>query len=202
MSSHSLHSPGPPPLLIYIHGFNSGAASAKAELTRRYLAAELPGVEFLAPTLSNYPDDSYQQLERCIADQGVRQITLVASSLGGFFATVLAQHFDLKAVLVNPVVNPHRLMKQYLGGQRHAISGERYCLTAQHVAFVRSLALSQLTATQNLLIMLQAGDEVLDHRQAARYYQHCQQIIEPGGNHSFQGFEHYLPAIVDFLQLR
>ena len=49
--------------------------------------------------------------------------------------------------------------------------------------------------------MVQTADEVLNYQQAVEKYQHCQLVVEEGGDHSFINFEQQLPTIAAFFEL-
>src|SRR5690606_41495391 len=53
----------------------------------------------------------------------------------------------------------------------------------------------------DLLVLLQAGDEQLDYREAREYYRRQRMIVEQGGDHSFVDFPRYLPAVLEFLEI-
>jgi predicted esterase YcpF (UPF0227 family) len=192
------------PLLLYIHGFNSSPQSQKAEEIRDYIAAQSLPIEFISPALPNYPGESWRLLEQELVAQQRRQrkkIALIGSSLGGFFATALAERMRLKAVLVNPVVRPSELAGHFLGGGHNPYSGEDFYLHQGHIDEMRLLESKSLSAPSNFLLMAQKGDETLDYRQAVEYYHQSPKIIEDGGDHRFQGFKTHLPEIMKFLEL-
>ncbi|MEE8057910.1 MAG: YqiA/YcfP family alpha/beta fold hydrolase [Pseudomonadales bacterium] len=189
------------PLIIYIHGFQSSPLSEKAEKVRGYLLDNEVPIDFVSPILPNYPGESYQRLTALVEQRHSRPIALIGSSLGGFMATVLAQQFSLRAVLVNPVIRPYDLMSAFLGENQNPYSGERFFLHEGHMDELRKLAVSALNDPQQLMVLLQTGDEVLDYRQAVSYYQGCRQIVEEGGDHRFQNFDKHLPEVLRFLDL-
>src|SRR4051812_47602038 len=108
-------------MLVYIHGFNSSPASAKARLLRERFEALGCGSEFSAPALSHRPAEAAALLDDVAARYP--DAALVGSSLGGYYATWLAQRHGLKAVLVNPAVRPHELLRQALGVQKNLHTG-------------------------------------------------------------------------------
>lgn len=190
------------PLVIYIHGFLSSPRSQKAEETRLYLQAQRPDIEFLAPDLSNYPQHAYQQLTELIELQRAsRPVALIGSSLGGFMATALAEQFALRAVLVNPAVQPYTLIEMVLGENVNPYSGQQFLLEPHHIDELKAIEPAFLSCPQNLLILVQTGDETLDYRDAVKYYADCPQVVEPGGDHRFQNYEKHLPQLIKFLEL-
>lgn len=192
------------PLVIYLHGFNSSSQSKKGQQLLHYVAEQQLPIDAMAPTFANYPAQAHQQVVDLIeAEQaaGREQIALIGSSLGGFMATCVAEQFGLKAVLINPAVEPHVLVEFLLGEHKNDHTGETFVLTRQHSQELQSLELKALSRPQNYWLMLQAGDETLDYRQAKAYYQDCQQLIEQGGNHGFENFDQHLPQVMQFLEL-
>lgn len=186
-------------MLVYIHGFNSSALSYKAGLLREYMAKLGLAGQYACPELSHRPNEAMAQLEALIAPQDPCGVTLVGSSLGGFYATSLVERFGARAVLVNPAVRPYALLSGYLGPQKNLYTGEAYELTPQHIAELRALELDTVTPSRYLLITA-TGDEVLDYRAGVERYAGCEQIVVAGGDHGFSGFSAYLGTVVAFWQ--
>ncbi len=184
--------------LIYIHGFNSSPASKKACETQAWLAAHHPGLRLQLPRLPFDPEAALTELEACLA-RCDSPPGLIGSSLGGFWATLLAERHGLRAVLINPAVHPHVLLRHYLGENENYHTGERYTLSARHMDFLAQQELQVLQRPERLWVLLQTGDETLDYRQAALYYAACLLDVQPGGNHSYEGYTQRLPEIYAFL---
>jgi predicted esterase YcpF (UPF0227 family) len=189
------------PLLLYIHGFNSSPLSQKAQEAKAYIEDHALAIEFLAPALPGCPIESYELLLSLVNQQVPRQIALIGSSLGGFMATLLAERFGLRAVLVNPAVRPHQLADALMGEHINPYSGEHFVLQQIHIEQLQQLHINTLSHPERLLLMVQTGDKTLDYRRAVSYYQRCRQIVEQGGDHRFQQFNKHLPAIFSFLEL-
>jgi predicted esterase YcpF (UPF0227 family) len=190
-----------PPLIIYIHGFMSSSLSAKAEETRLYIAEQKLDVDFIAPQLSDYPLPMFEQLQQIIEQRAGGKIGLVGSSLGGFMATVLAEHYDLRAVVINPAVNPDQLMAARLGEHQNPYTGVSFTLEPKHVEHFQQLVVGKLSKPENLWVLLQTGDETLDYRLAVDYYHGCPQTVEQGGNHRFENYQQHLAEVIKFLAL-
>lgn len=190
------------PLLLYIHGFNSSPRSEKATEVRQFIAARRLAVDYEVPALPDYPDECYRQLASLLQSLAGRRIALVGSSMGGFFATVLAGQFGLKAALVNPAIRPSELIDSVLGDNQNPYTGHRYVLESRHADFLRELESRPVAVRENLLLLVQTGDETLDYRRAVDYYRGCRQVVEQGGDHRFQHFDRHLPAIFEFLDLK
>ena len=112
--------------ILYIHGFNSSPKSMKAELTKRYVADHFPEVGFYCPQIISSPNATIAQLEEIISSQPNVRWHFIGSSLGGYFATYLAEKYQEKAVLVNPAITPYLLLADYIGWQTNPYTQERY----------------------------------------------------------------------------
>lgn len=190
------------PLLLYIHGFNSSPLSQKAQLMAQYCAQYRPDIKCLAPQLAPFPQQAALQLTQLVEQhQANHQIGLVGSSLGGYLATWLNAQFALPAVLINPAVKPYDLLSDYLGEQQNPYTGERYILTTDHIDELKALEVVKLADPKAFWLLQQTDDEILDYRQAVTKYRDSKQTVEPGGDHSFVGFERYCADIIRFLQL-
>lgn len=187
-------------LFLYIHGFNSSPASFKAQCFEKFLNENYPDEQFIAPELSDLPARAMATLEKFIKQYSeYSSVALIGSSLGGFYATYLAQKFDLRAVLVNPAVNPQVLLVDYLGKNKNFYTGEEYEFTREHISQLDEISIRGMSSPNNLMVLLQTGDEVLDYQLAEKKYAESQLIIEQGGDHSFQNFARHCEGIYQFL---
>lgn len=213
--------------LIYLHGFNSSPDSFKARVLRDYMleksaravddfslaktsqkitghkitSPEKTNPEFLLeiPAIPPAPVDAIEMLTRCVeVAQKKYTVALAGSSLGGFYATWLAEKYGSRAVLINPAVRPHDLLRKYLGENINYYTSERWMLDETHIEQLHKLEVEPITQPDRYLLMLQKGDEKLDYRLAVEKYSGCPSIIEEGGNHSFVEFESHIDRILDF----
>ena len=189
------------PAIVYLHGFCSSPASTKARLLTDALAARGYCVRdrLFCPELSPVPDEAIAQVEAIIADQR-RPLTLVGSSLGGFYATVLAERHNLRAALINPAVISSLDPTLFVGRQTNLYTGVAFDFTDAHVAQLVALDVARPTP-ERYLLLVETGDEVLDYRQAVARYAGCRQRVLPGGNHSFLRFPDYLPQLFEYCGL-
>jgi len=185
-------------MIVYLHGFTSSPASGKARLLGEYLASLGRQTDYYCPTLPNSPGEAIARVEAHLAQRQTEPVTLVGSSLGGFYATHLAEKHGWKAVLVNPAVHAHVLMRGALGPQTNWHSGETWQFTEAHLAGLAALDVSAITRPERYLLLVQTGDEVIDYRDAVAYYAGAAQIVENGGDHGFRGFERHFQTILDF----
>jgi hypothetical protein len=189
--------------IAYLHGFNSGSASVKGQILARAIAALPSDVrpEFFLPRLPHRPSEAVRVTDRWAESGKSDELTFVGSSLGGFYATHLAEVHGAKAVLVNPVVDPERILTPYLGLQRNPSTGEVYELTPRHVAELAALKVERITLPERYLLLAQAGDELLDWRQAIAFYAGAWQLIRGGGDHAYRGFADEVALVLRFAGL-
>jgi predicted esterase YcpF (UPF0227 family) len=185
--------------ILYLHGFCSSPASWKARLLADTMSARGQDGRFFCPALSPVPHEAIAQAEAIISAQA-RPLTLVGSSLGGFYATCLAEKHDLRAVLINPVVVAPIPFSEFIGTQTNLYTGETFEFTAEHVEQLRALELPRVTP-ERYLLLVETGDEVLDYRLALARYAGCRQQVRAGGDHSFTCFPDLLPQLLEFCGL-
>lgn len=184
-------------MIVYLHGFNSTPASGKARQLGAYMAGIGREADYRCPQLPNSPREAIALVEAEL-ESHAGPLTLVGSSLGGFYATHLAEKHGCKAVLVNPAVHAHVLMRGARGPQTNWHTGEKWQFTEAHLAELAALDVPAITRPERYLLLVQTGDEVIDYRDAVAYYAGARQIVEQGGDHGFAGFERHLQTILDF----
>ncbi|KMM83545.1 hypothetical protein SAMN04490203_4260 [Pseudomonas taetrolens] len=182
--------------ILYIHGFNSAPESKKATQLSSLMQRIGCSDQLRVPALHHHPREAIAQLQAAISDLG--RPLLVGSSLGGYYATYLAEQHGLKALLVNPAVSPHRMFDGYLGTQTNLYSGQTWELTHDHVTALAELEVAAPQDPERYQVWLQTADETLDYRLAEKYYKACALRIQAGGDHSYQGFAQQLPALLNF----
>ncbi len=127
--------------------------------------------------------------------------TLIGSSLGGYYATWLAERHDLKAILVNPSVVSHISLAPYVGPQTNLYTGESFEFTRTHIAELEALEVPRITHPERYWLMVETGDEILDYRHAVAKYAGARQTVLEGGDHGFSRWDAYLPQVIEFAGL-
>ncbi len=196
--------PSQPPLLIYLHGFNSSPASHKAQVLRNYFSARDQLQHYEVPELDPVPERAMQDLVRLLdarvndARVNKANITLLGSSLGGYYASFLVERFGVRVVLVNPAVNPASTLASCVGYNENYYTREKYEFTQEHLRQLAHYEIAGIAYPEGYLVFLQTGDDTLDYREAADKYRHCDLHIEAGGSHGYSGFERIIPRILAF----
>jgi uncharacterized protein len=190
--------------LIYIHGFLSSAQSLKAQQLKTYVERHYPDIVVHTPSLPDTPQAALQELDALVQralHEPFCRLGMVGSSLGGFFATVLAERYRLPAVLINPAVQPAELVAEhFLGEHINPYTGQRFLIGEDEIAALRDMQ-PQRPLHGRYWLLTQEGDETLDYRRGVAFYEGQKQTVEPDGDHSFQDFDRYLSAVVEFLGL-
>jgi len=188
-------------MIAYLHGFNSSPQSHKAQVLGRYLGERGLGGNYACPALPPLAGEAIAAVEELMARHPRAPFCWVGSSLGGYYATHLAEKHGARAVLINPAIEPHVGLRAYLGGQKTLHTGEPYQLTEAHLREWQKLWAPRITPSRYLLIV-ETGDEVLDYRKALERYAGAAQVVIEGGDHSLQSFPQHLPRILEFAGLR
>lgn len=185
-------------MLIYVHGFNSSPASTKARQLGACLESMGRGSEFSCPALPDRPAAAIAVLERELHRSTLGAITMVGSSLGGYYSTWLAEKYGVRAVLVNPAITPHEGLQAYLGPQKNLYTGDSYLLTQTHLDEMAALFVPRPTRLSRYYLMVTTGDEVLDYRDAVAKYTGAKQLVVQGSDHGFADFERHLDGVLSF----
>ena len=175
--------------ILYIHGFASSGHSLKGQVLKH----NLPQV--YTPSLSHIPDLALETLEEMRRALG--RPLLIGSSLGGYYALHLSHTHQLPAVLINPVIRIDLPLTKVVGLNNHYYDGSRFEFTEQHLHALAGLEVER-PDTSHLLLLVQMGDELLDHSKTLKRLAGAQTVVEEGGDHAYQHFEAQLPAIARF----
>lgn len=191
-----------PTHLLYLHGFRSSPKSFKAQRLLAWLAMHEPQVHAWCPQLPPSPSEALALLRAGTADWPQVSSAVIGSSLGGFYATVVAESTGWPAVVLNPAVEPARDLAKYIGEQTafHAPE-ERFFFRAEFVDELRTMTPGALVRPARYAAVIAKGDEVLDwHEMTARYAGASIRLLE-GGDHALSDFDDHLPFILQHLKL-
>lgn len=186
-------------MILYLHGFRSSPSSFKARALAEHLTQKGLGDRMVCPALSHVPAEAMAQAEDLLAQFSAIG-TVIGSSLGGFYATALAERHGLNAALINPAVVAPLDLAPYLGTQSNLYTGESFEFTSQHIDQLRALEYPSIHP-ERYLLLVEKGDEVLDWRLAVDRYAGARQIVLPGGDHSFTRFAEFIPTLLAFAGL-
>lgn len=189
--------------LLYLHGFNSSPQSHKALLVSQYMSENHCLDQLICPQIPTVPKEARDFLERLVEDAlKDSQLSYVGSSLGGYYATYLAEKYGGTAVLINPSVKPYQTLKAHLGENKFYFDEGCWDFNESHIQQLIEMDVSKITQANRYFVLLQTGDETLDYREAELKYKNSRCIIEQGGDHSFVGLERFIPQIIQFSNIK
>lgn len=188
--------------LLYLHGFRSSPRSAKARLVQQRMATRHPGVTLWTPQLPPSPRAAMALVMQGIADWPRERMAVIGSSLGGFYATWVAEQTGCRAALLNPAVQPARDLAKYIGEQTSWHDPEdHFFFRPEFIDELRALHCPSLTRPERYYALIAKGDEVLDwHEMTGRYPGTHLRLLE-GSDHALSEFADYLDEVLAFLGL-
>jgi predicted esterase YcpF (UPF0227 family) len=192
------------PTIVYLHGFNSSAQTVKGRQVARAAAALAEPPVFHLPSLPHRPAQAMREVCAWIDERvpSGRELALVGSSLGGFYATWLAEKYGARAVVINPAIRPCDDLRAFLGRQRHLHTGEEYEVTPEHLAELAAFGVGRITRPDRYFLLVRTGDELLDWRVAVAFYAGAFQYVAGGGDHGWEDFAGEVAAVLRFAGCR
>lgn len=197
--------PVPPTHLLYLHGFRSSPKSFKAQRLQAWLAVHQPRLRFWCPQLPPSPRAAMALVTEGIADWPATTSAVLGSSLGGFYASVVAEGAGREAwpfVVMNPAVDPARDLARHIGTQSHYHDpGQHFYFRPEFVDELRAMTPTALSRPERGFALIARGDELLDWREMAARYRGCTQHVLDGSDHALSDFDDHLPHLLRFLKL-
>ena len=191
-----------PTHVLYLHGFRSSPKSAKAQAMGAWMRARRPDVQWACPQLPPSPKEAMALVAEQLAAWPIEHMAVVGSSLGGFYATVVAEGAGCPAVLLNPAINPARDLAGHIGDlTSYHDPDDHFYFRPEYVTQLRVMTPRVITRPERYFAVIAKGDEVLDwHEMTARYAGANVRLLE-GGDHALSDFDLHLPHILAFLDL-
>jgi len=171
---------------LYIHGFGGNGRGVKASLFREFF-----GEKIISPSLSTIPDLAIDTLEQLIVRlRQTDEVTLIGSSLGGYYAIYLAEKY---------AIYPYETLQRVIGESFSYYDLSSFEWNERHIAMLKNYD-THTVSPDNYLVLLQTGDELLDYTQAAQKFENSTVVVEEGGNHSFEQIETKFSMIESFAE--
>ncbi len=187
--------------ILYFHGFKSSSKSSKAQSLKNFIAKNTKNTKIIIPDLDDNFQNAHNQIEELIRLSG-SNIVFMGSSLGGYYASYFSQKLKKKAVLINPAVHPLKDFEVHLGENENYSSGNKFNISSKEISFIRTLSYKKLPMPNDLLILLESGDEILKYNKSASYFSGAYIDIAFGGNHSYSLFKSKFHKIQKFLDIK
>ncbi len=186
-------------MILYLHGFLSSPGSAKARQVQAALRQRGRAGDFLCPQLPVSPRSAAEVALALAQLEEPDALCCIGSSLGGYYATWLAERAGCRAVLLNPAVRPYELLEGRLGWQTD-YTGQRVEVRAEFLDELRALEVAALTRPERCLLIAATGDEVISHEDMVARYAGCP-TRSVDSDHALADFAAYLPEVLRFCGL-
>lgn len=191
-----------PTHLLYLHGFRSSPKSFKAQRLAGWLAAHRPEVHWWCPQLPPSPREALALVMGGVRGWPAETSAVLGSSLGGYYATAVAQATGWPAVVMNPAVNPARDLAAYIGEQTAFHTPEdRFFFRPEFIAELQAQHAGPLRHPERFFALIAQGDELLSWQEMAARYAGAQLHVLPGSDHALSDFDEHLPHLLNFLHL-
>ena len=188
--------------LLYLHGFRSSPQSTRAQMMAARVQADHKKVRWWCPQLPPSPREAMALIQRGTADWPADQMAVVGSSLGGFYATALAQQRGCRAVVLNPAVDPARDLAAHIGEQTAWHDpAEHFFFRPEYIDELRALQTGPLTHPERTFAVIAKGDELLDWREMTARYASARIRLLEGSDHALSDFDDHIDAVQEFLAL-
>ena len=186
---------------LYLHGFRSSPQSAKARMVRDRMNARGHGSRVICPQLPPSPKEAMQLARTLVADAlhaSPASLAVIGSSLGGFYATAIAEATGCRAVLLNPAVRPARGLAAHVGPQTAWHSEDQFEFLPRYIDELTELEVARITRPERYFLVAATGDEVLDWREMVAHYPGARQRVIEGSDHGLSAFEEYIDEVLAF----
>ena len=188
--------------LLYLHGFRSSPQSTKARMVAHRVAQIQPSVTWWCPQLPASPREAMALVMAGIEAWPRERMGVLGSSLGGLYATHVAEATGCKAVLLNPAVHAARDLAKYVGEQMSWHDpADRFVFEPAHVDELRALETGPLADPAKYFAVIAKGDEVLDWREMTARYAGARINLLEGSDHALSDFSQHIDEVFGFLDL-
>ena len=185
-------------MILYLHGFRSSPLSMKSRLLAAQMQALGRADEWLCPQLPASPKLAIELALSLVNNVAPADLTLIGSSLGGYYATWLAERLGCRAVLLNPAIVPLIDLEQHVGVTTEFHSDKPFEFKREYIDELGTFAVEKITEPQRYFLIAATGDEVLDYRDMLAHYRGARQIVIEGSDHGISEFAEYVAPVLAF----
>lgn len=190
-------------MILYLHGFRSSPQSFKAGLLAQAVRQAGHADDWYCPQLPASPRQAIELCDQLIEQQVARglnpqdELVVLGSSLGGYYAACLAERWQCRALLFNPVVHAARDLATQVGEHRMWNSDEHFHFLPEYVEELAAMAFDRPAHPERYYLLAAKGDEVLDWREMVCRYQGCELRLLEDSDHGISDFEQWLPEVLE-----
>lgn len=185
-------------MILYLHGFRSSPLSMKARMTGERMAQLGRAGEYVCPQLPASPKLAMEQAMALVAGIPAGELAIIGSSLGGYYATWMAEQIGCRAVLLNPAIVPQISLDQHVGVTTEYHSDKPFEFKREYIDELHALAVPQITQPERYFLIAATGDEVLDYRDMVAHYPGARQAVIQGSDHAISEYASYVDEVLAF----
>lgn len=185
-------------MILYLHGFRSSPLSFKAQLLAERMRALGQADAYLCPQLPASPRAAMAQALELVQSCPAAELSIIGSSLGGYYATWLAEQLGCRAVLLNPAVKPPRDLEPYVGVTTAFHSDAPFEFKRSYIAELEALAVESVSRPERYFLIAATGDEVLDWQEMVAHYPGARHRVVNGSDHGLSDFARYADEVLAF----
>ena len=185
-------------MILYLHGFRSSPKSFKARVVQKALEDAGRARELICPQLPASPKEAMELALLLAERHAPDNLSIIGSSLGGFYATWLAERLGVRAVLLNPSVNPLRNLQHHVGVTTAWHSDQPFEFRREYIDELAALRVERITRPERYFLLAATGDEVLDYRDMVAHYAGAKQHVIEGSDHAIPEFPQYVDEVLAF----
>lgn len=185
-------------MILYLHGFRSSPQSAKARMVGARMAELGLADQLRCPQLPASPEAAIEHALQLVDGVPPDELAIIGSSLGGYYATWLAERIGCRAVLLNPAIVPLDDLNKHVGVTTLYHSDEPFDFRVEYIDELRGMAVEQISRPERYFLLAATGDDVLDYRTMVAHYPGAKQIVIEGSDHGITEFCHYVDEVLAF----
>jgi len=185
-------------VILYLHGFRSSPGSRKATMLRERMRALGREGEYVCPALPTSPRAAVDLALGLASGLPPSSVALIGSSLGGYYATWLAEQLGCRAVLLNPAITPARDLEAHLGRQPVYFSADEIDFRPEHLRELQEIDTPVISRPGRYFLVAATGDDLIDYRTMTSKYAGARQHVIAGSNHELSDFDLYMDEVLDF----
>jgi predicted esterase YcpF (UPF0227 family) len=187
-------------MILYLHGFRSSPRSFKARVMQERMTAAGRAGDLICPQLPASPKAAMELALLLAERHAPHNLSIVGSSLGGFYATWLAERLGVRAVVLNPSVDPLKNLEKHVGVTTNWHSDEPFEFRPEYIDELAALKVARITQPERYFLIAATGDEVLDYRDMVAHYAGARQHVIEGSDHAISEFAQYVDEVLAFCQ--
>lgn len=179
-------------MIVYLHGFNSASNALNDKVVSLNDVCEVLCI--------NYNSfDTRENIIESIKSQCVNlsePLMFVGTSLGGYYASILAKMFSCPYVLINPCITPFKTLKPMVGKQtKNFMSCEINVLSKEAHLSYKDTAAEPNNNSFFPLVILAKDDEIIPFDKSMEYFGSALTLVVNDAGHRFTKIKEVIGSI-------